>query len=105
MISARLVGAIVHEVEKQPEKLQAKRQKIEQKELKCSAIEDAATMMLGKNKPIVSSGQIQKIVKDQEGLEVDRKLVCRVMRKDMGLGYRLAKTVPVQSNSERCLVL
>ena len=28
-----------------------------------------------------------------------------MLRKDMGLGYRLAKTVPVQSNDERCLVL
>ena len=27
------------------------------------------------------------------------------MRKDMRLGYRLAKTVPIQANIERCLVL
>ena len=38
-------------------------------------------------------------------LEVDRRLVCKVMRKEMRLGYRLAKTVPVQGNLPRCLVL
>jgi hypothetical protein len=27
------------------------------------------------------------------------------MRKDLHFGYRLAKTVPIQGNSERCLVL
>ena len=32
-------------------------------------------------------------------------LVQQVMRKDLKMGYRLAKTIPVQSNSERCLVL
>mgnify|MGYP004023725743 CR=1 FL=1 len=32
-------------------------------------------------------------------------MVNKVLRKELGLGYRLAKSVPVQSNSERCLVL
>ena len=27
------------------------------------------------------------------------------MRKELGMGYRLAKQVPIQSNIERCLVL
>ena len=27
------------------------------------------------------------------------------MKKDLGLTYRIAKKVPIQSNSERCLVL
>ena len=39
------------------------------------------------------------------GLEVNEATVRRVMRKDLRLGYRLAKQVPIQCNSERCLVL
>ena len=38
-------------------------------------------------------------------LEVGIGLVRQVMRKDLSMGYRLAKTVPIQGNSERCLVL
>ena len=36
---------------------------------------------------------------------MDRLFIRQVMRKDMGLGYRLAKTVAIQSNRERCFVL
>ena len=36
---------------------------------------------------------------------MNRKLVSEVMRKDLGMGYRRASTTPIQSNSERCLVL
>ena len=50
--------------------------------------------MLANNRPIVSIRQIQEAVEDQEGLEVQKKLVSTVLRKDMGMGYRLAKTVP-----------
>ena len=39
------------------------------------------------------------------GLEVSIQLVRTVMRKDLGMGYRMAKKVPVQSNLERNLVL
>ena len=39
------------------------------------------------------------------GLEVSTKLVRTVMRKELGMGYRMAKKVPVQSNLERNLVL
>ena len=38
-------------------------------------------------------------------LEVNLKFVRSVMRKDLGMGYRLAKKVPIQSNLERTLVL
>ena len=33
------------------------------------------------------------------------KLTREVMRKDLAMGYRLAKSVPVQGNTARCLVL
>ena len=40
-----------------------------------------------------------------DDLSVDLKLIREVFRKDLNMGYRLARTVPIQSNSERCLVL
>ena len=45
-----------------------------------------------------------KVLKEAD-LEVNLKLVRNVMRKDLAMGYRLAKNVPIQSNTERCLVL
>ena len=39
------------------------------------------------------------------GLLVAKKMVSEVMRKDLGIGYRVSRIVPVQSNSERCFVL
>ena len=38
-------------------------------------------------------------------LEVDKIQVRMVLRKDLHMGYRMVKTVTVQANSERCLVL
>ena len=38
-------------------------------------------------------------------LEVSLKLVRTVLRKDLGMGLRVAKKVPIQSNLERNLVL
>ena len=61
--------------------------------------------MLAANKAIVSAKQVQEEVQEQKGHEVDLLLVRQVMRKDMRLGYRLAKAVAVQCNTERCLVL
>ena len=38
-------------------------------------------------------------------MELPRPQICKFMRGQLGLGYRKASGVPVQSNSERCLVL
>ena len=61
--------------------------------------------MLLANKPITCAQTVQAAVHEQTGLKVNDQLVRRVMRKELSLGYRLAKTVPIQSNHERCLVL
>ena len=72
---------------------------------KKDAIEATAKDMLTRNKPIVRLQQLQEAVEENTGLDVSKNLVSQVLRKDLGLGYRLAKTVPIQSNDERCLVL
>ena len=38
-------------------------------------------------------------------MEVGRQKVAKSLRKDLHFGYRVVKTVPIQSNNERCLVL
>ena len=99
------MGRLVKEARLQPEKIE----KVQAEELlsvrKRQVIEDAVTGMLAVNKPIVRIQQVQAVVAEQSGLQVPSKLVSQVMRKDMHMGYRLARTVPLQSNSERCLVL
>ena len=95
----------MREVKNQPQKLQSRRERIIQLEDKCEAIEDTTTTMLARNQPIFNLHQVQRAVKDQAGLDVDGRLCSKVMSKDLGLGYRRARTVPIQSNSERCLVL
>ena len=44
-------------------------------------------------------------IKEEQDLEVGRQKVAKSLRKDLHFGYRVVKTVPIQSNSERCLVL
>ena len=63
------------------------------------------TDRLETNKPITRAQLVQaKVMKDHD-YEVSLKLVRNVMRKDLSMGYRLAKNVPIQGNTERCLVL
>ena len=54
---------------------------------------------------IARSQQVQAAVATRDGLEVSLPLVRKTMRKELRMGYRRAATVPVQANSERCLVL
>ena len=67
-------------------------------------IEDIVTEMLANNKTISNSWKVQNAVQEQSGQEVTNQLVRQMMRKDLRLGYRKARTVTIQSNSERCLV-
>ena len=61
--------------------------------------------MLSANKQIVRALQVQKVVERNDGPKVGLELVRDVMKKDLGMGYRRARTVTIQANSERCLVL
>ena len=69
------------------------------------AIEEEADKMLKANKPIFRAQQVQVKVQKELELEVGLRFVQKVMRKDLSMGYRLAKSVPIQCNLERCLVL
>ena len=104
-VPALLVSQLVKEAEREPGMLEKLRQREVDDEQQKLAIEESATQMLAANQPIVRAAQVQSAVRRHANLEVSSKLVRQVMRKDMHLGYRLAKTVPIQSNTERCLVL
>ena len=44
-------------------------------------------------------------MQEKVGLEVNVLQVRQVLKDELGLGYRMSKKVPVQCNTERCLVL
>ena len=56
-------------------------------------------MMLTTNKPIVNTRQVQEKAQEKFGGPLDKRFVAKVMRKELRLGYRLAKTVVVQGNT------
>ena len=104
-IPAILVGKLVKESMKEPEKLEAYRTRLQQAEGKKQAIEEAATELLASNKPIVRIKQVQEAVEQRTGDLVTPLLISKVMRKEMRMGYRKTNVVPIQSNLPRCLVL
>ena len=61
--------------------------------------------MIIKKIPIESTDQIVRQVKETTTLKVTNATVRSVLKTKMGCTYRMAKKVPIQSNSERCMVL
>ena len=83
-----------------------KRRKKQQKESKIvEAVTEEVSHMLEHSQPIWCSSIIQKKISTQDGLSVPKSKICWIMRKKLRLGYRKASPVPIQANSERCLVL
>ena len=95
MVSAQLVTILANESRKKPEKLKNLRDHNLKSQRKRDAIEHTVSNLLERNKPIFSIDQVQREVQTDTLLETDRKLVSRVMRKEMTLGYRMAKTVTI----------
>ena len=48
---------------------------------------------------------IKKQVEEEHGIKLNTNAVRDVFKKEMGLGYRQARAVPIQGNTERSLVL
>ena len=76
----------------------------ENKETK-EAIQKVVTRMLENSDPIVNADMVVKDVRRKEDIEVTIQQVRATMTDELGLGYRLAKKVPVQANQPRCLIL
>ena len=104
-ISAQLVSRLVVEARKQPEKLREKKAREKQQLEALQATESVASEMLACGKSIRSSQQVQMQVEAKHQVELSRAAVRRILKKELGLGYRTAGKVPMHANSERCLVL
>ena len=61
--------------------------------------------MLANSVPIVKAEKVVEAVQLKENLSLMVHQVRTIMKDDLGLGYRISSKVPVQGNSERCLVL
>lgn len=61
--------------------------------------------MIENSVSIVNAEMVVKQVRRKEDIEVTIKQVKTIMTDELGLGYRLARKVPVQANEARCLVL
>ena len=79
--------------------------KEDQARCKRDTIRLMAEELLANSIPITSADSIVVRVNESTDLKVKHSEVRSVLRKDLGLGYRIARKIPIQSNSERCLVL
>ena len=61
--------------------------------------------MLQRGQPIWHSNQLKAKLKKDKDLDIEVQQIQRILRRDLGLRYRKARSVPVQANSERCLVM
>ena len=59
------------------------------------AIKRVVNDMLDKNVPIINADKVVKATREKENIMVTIHQVKTVMKDEMGLGYRLAKKVPV----------
>ena len=104
-VTPGLVGRLVKDAEKNSQMIQQLRDQVEMLQQKRDAVEQSVVKMLVHDKPIVRAQQISSEVQVESGLEVKPNAVRRIMRKELHMGYRMAKPIPIQGNSERCLVL
>ncbi len=61
--------------------------------------------MLEHSIPIERAAKVQLEVKKLHDIGISLPKVRETLKMELGLGYRTAKKVPIQGNSERCLVL
>jgi transposase len=104
-ISAALVSKLVVESQRNPQKIQALKIKKEEGQEVGEAVQRVVTDMLVRGVPIVKAEAVVQQVRRKEDIEVTISQVKTIMKDDLGLGYRVARKIPVQANTERCLVL
>ena len=100
-----LVSNLVTEARKRPEKLRALKQREKDVQIRHRAIEQVASELLEHSIPIDKAGKVQNQVKRRYDIDLSLPQVRTSLKQELGLGYRMAKKVPIQGNSERCLVL
>ena len=61
--------------------------------------------MMASPNPIEKAQQVQEQVKERNDIDVELQRIRTIMKKDLGLTYRITRKIPIQANSQRCLVL
>ena len=100
-----MVSKLVCQAKKKPEKQRERKEKEKAREEKVSMIEATTNVMLDSRLPITSCDQVKRKVEKEHQVLLSSTDVNQVLKKTMGLSYRRVRKVPVQANSERCLVL
>ena len=54
---------------------------------------------------IIKAETVVEETKKKADIEVTIEQVRTIMKDELGLGYRMARKIPVQANHKRCLVL
>ena len=104
-ISPALVSKLVVEAQRDPEKNEIFKIKEEEHKKIKDVVKKVVTGMLENSITIVKADMVVEQVRKKENVEVTADQVKTVMKDELGLGYRVAKKVPVQANEMRCLVL
>ena len=68
-------------------------------------VEEVVSDLLERSIPIEKAAKVKQEVQRQHDVEISLPKIKLTMKKELGLGYRRVKKVPIQGNSERCLVL
>lgn len=104
-ISAQLVGRILKDNKNGNTIRESKMDKETLKKRKDWCVQQVVTCMFKQNRPIWNVAVVQGIIDQDHHIKIRAEEVRNTMRKEMKLGYRKLSTVPIQANSERCLVL
>ena len=83
-----MVGRLVKEFAKQPEKEQKRKAKVQQAQQVQEAVKRAVAEHTGTNTPIMSSAQLVDRVLDDSAVDVNARQVRRVLKQDLGFSYR-----------------
>ena len=61
--------------------------------------------MLEKSIPIDKCDTVRRITKREHNIDVSIPNIRVILKQQIGLRYHIAKKIPLQGNSQRCLVL
>ena len=104
-ITPSLAGKLVKESRLDRPLFKERKQQEDQEIQNLECVELSVQNLLLNGCPIWNSKQVQVILERDHQLQLKPAQICKIMRKELGLGYRKVSNIPVQANSERCLVL
>ena len=98
-----LVAQLVREAKRQPEKQRELKLREKEAVRSSQAVESVASRMLECSIPIEKAAKVQMEVKLLHHVDLSLPKIHTVLKNELGLGYRMAKKVPIKSNFERFL--